>query len=145
MLGNLQPHGETHHGLCEALRSLASPGRLALLTASRITLREMHGEGAMVSPLYNIMGTQKLGLFTEEEAREFVTVRRSGVRFSAEQVAEILRRGERHPLRLQALCFHATQANHEQRNDWPEVWAAAEAEAEAMLEPARAESGKAQT
>jgi len=142
VVGNLQQPGESPHDFCEALRALASNRRLALLTASRITLREMHDRGAMVSPLYNIMGTRKLGLFTEEEAREFVTARRSGVRFSETQVAEILRRGGRHPLRLQALGFHAAQANQERRNDWPEIWAEAESEAAAMLEPTRTDAEK---
>ena len=127
---------------CEALRSFASNCRLALLTASRITLREMYDRGEMVSPLYNILGTQKLGLFTEKEVREFVTLRRSGVRLGEEQVAEILRRGGQHPLRLQVLCFHAAQANHEKRNDWPEIWTDAEAEAAGMLEPGQTETKK---
>lgn len=130
------------HDFCEALRAIASNHRLALLTASRASLREMHERGAMVSPLYNILGTQKLGLFREDEAREFVTVPRAGLRFSEEQIAEILRRGGRHPLRLQAMCFHAAQAIHEGRGDWPEVWAEAEAEAAAMLEPPRGDTEK---
>ena len=119
----------------ETLRAAAQAGHLTLLTASRISLQEMHENGALVSPLYNIMGTRKLGPFTEPEAKEFVTLARSGIQFSAEQVAEILRRGGRHPLRLQVLCFHAAQANHERRSDWPEIWAEAEAEVQAMLEP----------
>ena len=119
----------------EGLRAAAQAGHLTLLSASRISLQEMHEQGALVSPLYNIMGRLSLGLFTEAEAREFVMVRRSGVRFSEEQVAEILRRGQGHPMRLQALCFHAAQASHEKRSDWAEIWAEAEAEAAAMLEP----------
>jgi hypothetical protein len=145
VIGNLHPRGETTQDFCEALRALASDHRLVLLTASRITLRELHDHGAMVSPLYNIMGSQKLGLFTEQEAREFVTLWRSGVRFSEEQVGEILLRGGRHPLRLQSLCSHAAQANHEQRTDWSGIWTEAEAEAAAMLEPppVSAQKGKA--
>lgn len=119
----------------DTLRAIASTGQIAIVTASRGTLQELHDQGALVSPLYNIMGTRKLVLFTEEEAREFVTARRPGVQFTAEQTSEILRRGGRHPLRLQTLCFHAAQANHEQRQDWPEVWAEAETEAETMLAP----------
>lgn len=116
----------------ETLRAAAQAGHLTLLTASRISLQEMHEQGALVSPLYNIMGRLPLGPFTEAEAQEFVSMPRSGVRFSEEQVAEILRRGGQNPLRLQALCFHAAQANHERRGDWPEIWAEAEAEAEVL-------------
>lgn len=135
MLGTIHAPVDSSHDFCEALRALASNHRLVLLTASRATLREMHDQGALVSPLYNIMGARKLGLFTEDEARDFVTARRLGVRFTPAQVAEILQRSTRHPQRLQVFCFHTAQANHEHRGDWQEVWAEAEAEVQAMLEP----------
>ena len=130
------------HDFCETLRALASGRRLALLTASRANLQAIQECGALVSPLHNIMGTWKLGPFMEADAREFVTAPRPGVRFSEEQAAEILRRGERHPLRLQVLCFHVAQANHEKRSDWPGVWTEAEAEAATMLELPRTAAGR---
>jgi class 3 adenylate cyclase len=119
----------------DTLRAIGSKSQIAIVTASRSPLRELHDQGALISPLYNIMGTLRLGLFTEEEARGFVQLPRAGVKFTPEQVDEILRRGGRHPLHLQALCFHAAQANHERRSNWSEVWAEAEAEAHAMIEP----------
>lgn len=135
--GNLPQPSPSSHDFCEALRALASNHRLALLTASRASLREMHDQGALVSPLYNIMGARKLGLFSVDEAREFVTARRPGVRFTPAQVVEILERSVCDPQRLQVFCFHAAQANHERRSDWVEVWAEAEAEVAAMLEPSQ--------
>jgi len=96
---------EFSHDFCEALRALASNHRLALLTASRATLREMHDQGALVSPLYNIMGARKLGLFSEDEARDFVAARRPGGRFTPAQVAEILQRSACHPQHLQVFLL----------------------------------------
>jgi hypothetical protein len=118
----------------DTLRTIASTNQIAIVTASRSPLRELYDQGALVSPLYNIMGTLQLGLFTENEAQGFVQLPRAGINFTPEQVDEILRRGGRHPLRLEALCFHAAQANREGRSDWLEIWADAEAEAASMLE-----------
>ena len=117
----------------EALRALASAGELVLLTASRISLRQLHDSGTLVSPLYNIMGTLKLGRFTEEESREFVTFHRDKIHFTDDQVNTILKLAKRHPLHLQMLCFHIAQANHDKRVNMADVIAAAEAEAHDML------------
>lgn len=125
---------EFNHDFCEALRALASAGHLALLTASRLSLREMHEQGALVSPLYNVMGVRRLGEFIEAEAREFVAFPREGVAFAAEQAEEILRLAGRHPLRLQVFCFHTAQAVRDGRKDWPEVWSEAQDEAASMLD-----------
>jgi uncharacterized protein len=124
---------EFNHDFCESLRALASAGQLALLTASRLSLREMHEHGALVSPLYNVMGVRRLDEFTEEEAREFVALPREGVAFAADQVEEILRHAGRHPLRLQVFSFHAAQAARDGRDDRPEVWDEAQAELDSML------------
>lgn len=124
---------EFSHDFCEAFRSMASNRRLVLLTASQTTLSEMQKQGALVSPLNNIMGTRKLEMFTEEDARKFVSLQRGSVGFSAEQTQEILQRGGGHPLRLQSLCFNVAQAICEHRSDWTAIWAEAEEEAAAML------------
>ena len=118
---------------CEALRALASDRQLALLTASRAPLRELHDQGALVSPWYNIMGLVRLGPFTADEAREFVTAPRAGVAFTAEQVEAILQRGAGHPLCLQSYCWHAAQTNHAERTDWAAVWQEAADEIDQML------------
>ncbi|MEK7676491.1 MAG: AAA family ATPase [Verrucomicrobiota bacterium] len=118
----------------EALRAVASIGQVALVTASRMSLQTMHAQGSLVSPLHNIMGKRELGLFTEAEAGEFVTAPRPGLKFTRQQVGEILARGQRQPLRLQILCWHVAQANHDKRTDQAEVWAEAEVEVRAMLD-----------
>ncbi|MDQ3813197.1 MAG: hypothetical protein M3347_04510, partial [Armatimonadota bacterium] len=75
----------------------------------------------------------KLGPFPEAEAHEFAAAPRPGVAFTTEQVEAILRRGQRHPLRLQILCWHVAQASHEGRQDWETVWQEAQAEIDGML------------
>jgi uncharacterized protein len=133
---------EFNHDFCEALRALASAGQLALLTASRLSLREMHEHGALVSPLYNVMGVRRLGEFSEAEAREFVVVPREGVAFNENLVEEILGYAGRHPLQLQVFCFHAAQALRDGRDDWTDVWAEAQDEAASMLDaPATGANG----
>jgi hypothetical protein len=124
----------------ETLRAAAQAGHLTLLTASRISLQEMHEQGALVSPLYNIMGRLALGPFTEAEAEEFVRLPRAGVKFTDAQAEEILRRGKQSPLRLQVLCFHVAEANRVPGGNWAKVWADAEAEAAGMLEPGQTET-----
>lgn len=86
--------GEFSQDFCETLRAIASKGHIALLVASRMPLRQLHDQGALVSPLYNIMGVINHGPFTDDEAREFVTAPRSRVSFSEEQVKNILERGQ---------------------------------------------------
>lgn len=116
------------HEFFEALRSIAQTAQVALVASSRIPLQDLHQQGSLTSPLYNIMGTRKLGPFIGEEAREFVSLKRPGVRLAGDQVQEILGRGQDHPLRLQILCWHAAQANHEGRKDWERVWQEADNE-----------------
>ena len=125
--------GEFSQDFCEALRAIASAEHLSLLAASRVPLKTLHEQGALVSPLYNIMGTQKLGVFVPTEARAFVEHPRPGVRFAAEQVETILDKAGGHPLRLQILCWHVAQANADGRDDWDAVWEEADYEIDGML------------
>lgn len=125
--------GEFNQDFCEALRAIASAEQLSLLAASRIPLKTLHEQGALVSPLYNIMGTQKLGVFAANEARAFVEQPRPGVCFTAEQVENILDKADDHPLRLQILCWHLAQANADGRDDWDAVWEEADYEIDGML------------
>lgn len=124
---------EFSRDFCEALRSIAQLGHIAVITTSRSTLRQLHDEGALVPPLFNIMGAVMLEELADEEARELVASPRPGVAFTAPQIDGILGRGHRHPLRLQILCWHMAQAASEQATDWPRVWAEAEAEITQML------------
>lgn len=124
---------EFSRDFCEALRSVAQLGHVAVITTSRSSLRQLHDQGALVSPLFNIMGSVPLEELPDDEARELVTTLRPGVAFTVPQVDGILERGRRHPLRLQILCWHVAQAASESANDWPRVWSEAEAEIAQML------------
>jgi hypothetical protein len=124
---------EFSRDFCEALRSVAQLGHIALITASRSSLRELHDRGALVSPLFNIMGVVSLENLADSEARELVTDPRPGVAFTGAQVDGILKRGRGHPLRLQILCWHVSQAAFDGATEWPRVWAEAEAEIAYML------------
>lgn len=119
---------EFSRDFCEALRSIAQLGHIAVMTTSRSTLRQLHDEGALVSPLFNIMGAVMLEELADDEARELVASPRPGVAFTGPPIDGILERGRRHPLRLQILCWHVAQAASEQATDWPRVWAEGEAE-----------------
>ncbi len=125
--------GEFSQDFCEALRAIASAEQLSLLAASRVPLKTLHEQGALVSPLYNIMGTQKLGVFSPTEARAFVEHPRPGIRFAAEQVEVILDKAGGHPLHLQILCWHVALANADGRDDWYGVWEEADYEIDGML------------
>ncbi len=124
---------EFSRDFCEALRSIAQLGHIAVITTSRSTLRQLHDQGALVSPLFNIMGSVALEELPDDEARELVTTPRPAVAFTVPQVDGILERGRGHPLRLQILCWHVAQAASEGATDWPRVWAEAEAEIAHML------------
>jgi len=117
----------------EMLRALGSAGKLALVTASKLGLRELHDQGALVSPLFNIMGIQKLGPFVEGEDIEFVTALREEAAFTDKQALAIIHRGRRHPLRLQVLCSHAFAGNAESEVDLARLLEDAEAEILAIL------------
>lgn len=125
--------GEFSQDFCETLRALASERKLVLLTASRCSLHELHQRGALVSPLYNIMGLRHLSAFDDNEASAFVQRSWPRLRFDLERQREILERARNHPLRLQAYCWHAAQAQHDARADWFAVWQEAETELAAML------------
>lgn len=124
---------EFSRDFCEALRSVGQLGHVALIVASRSSLREMYDRGALVSPLFNIMGSVALKELAEDEARDLVSAPRPGVAFTPQQVDEILRRGRGHPLRLQILCFHVAQAAAEGATDSERVWADAQQEIADML------------
>ena len=124
---------EFSRDFCEALRSIAQLGHIAVITTSRSTLRQLHDQGALVSPLFNIMGSVALEELPDDEARELVTTPRPAVAFTVPQVDGILERGRGHPLRLQILCWHVAQAASEGATDWRRVWAEAEAEIAHML------------
>lgn len=124
---------EFSRDFCEALRSIAQLGHIAVITTSRSTLRQLHDQGALVSPLFNIMGSVSLEELPDDEAREMVATPRPGVAFTVPQVDGILERGRGHPLRLQVLCWHVAQATFEGTTDWSRVWAEAEAEIAHMV------------
>lgn len=119
--------------LCDTLRALASNGRLVLLVASQVPLRELPDASNLVSPLHNILGTLKLDTLSEAEVERFVTQPRESVAFSEDQVAEILQLAKGHPLRLQVLCWHVAQANKNCRTDWAQVWIEANEEIESAF------------
>src|SRR6185295_18128592 len=98
--------GEFSQDFCETLRASASAAKVVLITASRLSLHELHQRGALVSPLYNILGRKKIGPFTEGEARDFVGAPRPNVSFDDDTRHAILERGDRHPLRLQGYAWH---------------------------------------
>lgn len=91
------------------LRSSAQRG-LSVVTASRRPLSELTDHGDPTSPFYNTFPLLRLGLFSETDARDFVSLHRPGVRrFTDEETRTILGCAAGHPLKLQVACFHVLE------------------------------------
>lgn len=111
-----------------SLRSLASAGKLAFVTASQTPLRTLFERGELVSPFWNLFGRVELGEFTEEESVQFVTTPRPEVQFNEDEVKLILAVGGRHPQYLQIACWHVFEAKRQASYDAEGVRRAAQAE-----------------
>ncbi|MFQ5594789.1 MAG: winged helix-turn-helix domain-containing protein [Anaerolineae bacterium] len=93
------------------LRALAARYPIAYVTASKHPLLELTYANASVlsSPFFNIFASIRLGLFTEDEARDLLSGLAAGVEltFAESTVDAILDLAGRHPLFLQIAGFHA--------------------------------------
>lgn len=91
----------------EFLRALASAGLVSYITASLAPLREICHSGIAGSPFFNIFYTYQLPGFALEEAQKLITepALQSGVAFSNDEVARVLRWAGGHPYFLQRICY----------------------------------------
>lgn len=94
------------------LRSLANSYRynVGYVIASQRSLQDLQFEEKILgSPFFNFFTPVFLGLFTEEEAKEAITVPAEGS-FSQHDVYLALRYGGRHPFFQQLACLHLFDA-----------------------------------
>jgi hypothetical protein len=100
-------------GFYNALRSAAGRLRLVYLTASARPLIELtycgSQESILSSPFFNIFAQLPLGLLGESAAHKLIRepMQAGGILVSTELEDFIYRLAGRHPLALQAACFHA--------------------------------------
>jgi hypothetical protein len=90
------------------LRSLAIHHHLSLITSSRRELIELcHSEAIRSSPFFNIFANINVGLFSEGEARQFITrsLEGTGIGFSEADLDTVFRLAGYHPYFLQAACY----------------------------------------
>lgn len=117
----------------EALRfaSNTGPGAgigLTVLTSSQRTLREICAYKPITSPVWNTFAPLRLGRFTPEESRAFITWPRPGFDpFTPQEIEVLVEFGENHPLRLQVAAYFAIEARR-MRTDWKSVRPLAEEE-----------------
>ena len=91
----------------EFLRALASAGLVSYITASLAPLPEICHSGIAGSPFFNIFYTYYLPGFALEDAQKLITVpaQESGLAFSNDEVALVLRWAGRHPYFIQRICY----------------------------------------
>lgn len=91
------------------LRSCGQTG-LSIITASKQQLSNLIDQNDPSSSFYNIFYLLPLGVFTEADATDFVTIWRVGVtKFAREEKQKILDFARGHPLALQVACFHVIE------------------------------------
>lgn len=94
----------------ENLRGCGQAG-VSILTAARMSLREIRRSGALLSPYYNTFARLDLEPFAEKEALGFVSRSRPNVpKFTDKEVDAILQSAEGHPLRLVFACYEVLEA-----------------------------------
>jgi len=88
-------------------RSLAIHHNVALVTSSRLELVELcHSEDVKSSPFFNIFANINLRMFSPADFRTLVSESLSdtGVRFTAQEITQVLDLGGLHPYFLQVAC-----------------------------------------
>jgi AAA+ ATPase superfamily predicted ATPase len=108
-------------GLFDTLRSLAQPDNLALLVATEHYLNEMAlAEGVTPSPFFNIFRPIELGLFTAEEAIEFISSRFTfaEVEVTANEAERLLQLAGRFPFFLQLACYRLFEVKVKRAAEW---------------------------
>jgi len=119
-----------------ALRSCGQQG-MAIITASKKPLSQLTEPDDLTSSFYNTFPTLRLGVFSIEDASDFVTLHRSGVpQFTPEEKEAIQEFAKGRPLALQVACFQALEAKEsgekltaamqraadDMKNHLPESW-----------------------
>lgn len=94
--------------LHDLLRSLAQEPNFKMCVATQSPLEDVFPARAAggVSPFHNIFTRKTVGLFTESEARRFLTARlqNTGVTFAERDVARLIANSHCHPAKLQQLA-----------------------------------------
>jgi hypothetical protein len=93
--------------LHQVLRAMAQGTALTLGVASHRPLVEVFPPREPTSPFHNIFTEKRLGPFTPEDAREFVSLRLegTGVAFTREEVERLVSDSDCHPAHLQRLAY----------------------------------------
>lgn len=101
---------EFTHDFFSALRSYGQRG-MSIITTSQKPLSELTEQGDSSSPFYNTFPITKLGVFSNEDAKDFVNLKRPGIEpFTPKERSEILKLANRHPLALNVACFHVLES-----------------------------------
>ena len=80
---------------------------MSIITASQKRLSELTDPGEPTSPFYNTFPIVTLAHFSNEDAKDFVTLHRPGVPpFTPEERRAILDFAKGYPLAFQVACFH---------------------------------------
>lgn len=92
-----------HH----VLRSVAQEPTLALAVASHRPLVEVFPPSDPTSPFHNVFTEKRLGPFSHDEARAFLTHRlqETGMAFTPQEVEQLLTESGCHPARLQRRAY----------------------------------------
>ncbi len=94
----------------DQMRATLYKGAMAMVTSSKMSLREICLTGKLSSPFYNIFSRLDLNEFTEEEASEFIIAEREIEPFSYDELEFIASYPHwRHPLVLQIICYHVVE------------------------------------
>ena len=110
-LDEFEQAGDYSAEFFNVLRSLASTGHLALVTASQKKLADLASEGATTSPFFNIFTTLPLGPMDQSEAADLLTgLARPGQRdFSPAQITAAYKATQGNPWKLQLFGYYLYQ------------------------------------
>lgn len=103
----------------ETLETLGYKGYVAHFTASFYSLNELSNKIELNSPFYGIFSEMKLGEFSSDETTEFLSTRREGINFNAEEIRLIKEVAGNNPLDIRIACYHiyASRGHKWDRNE----------------------------
>jgi len=101
---------EFTHDFFSTLRSYGQRG-MSIITTSQKPLSELTEPGDPSSPFYNTFPIVRLSVFSSEDAKDFVNLKRPSVEpFTSDEKNEILKFANGHPLALNVACFHVLES-----------------------------------
>ena len=97
---------EFNKDFLETLRTLGNHGYIAYVTASLRSLRELCINSKLNSTYYSIFSEIQIGGIRTDEITDFLSAKRKGVNFNAEEIKLIKEFAGRNPLHLRIACYH---------------------------------------